>query len=959
MVFGFGFNKAKVLASAERNVKQGKLHHAIADYEKVIKEDPKDLTVMNAIGDLYARVGNPEKAAEYFRKVGDAYAADGFTVRAIALYKKLAKQDPNSLDIVLKLAELYTQQGLYNDARTQYLQVAEFRLRNGELQKAAGIFQKMLELDPENIPLQSRLAELLVRLNRSAEARDLYFRNAEGLFSRGALDQADDALARVIGIDPAFSQAILLRGTVKLKSGDPAAAAQILEKLPDIDSRPDGLQTLLKAYLEIGKLDDAEPVARKMLRVFNDASGIAAYAEALMASGAHEQALRCYREHADCLLVSQTARLAEALESCIARVKSSTSALEILAELFHRAGKSEFVVEVTELLAHAFVQDGDILRARDHYQKLMALEPDNAQHAQNYRQCVARLSGSNARTIGQPLDQEAQAFAIEEVQVAGEVEQSYPTHIAEAVEAALTDSELFDSYNLAGKAIVPLEKVLAKAPRDIRLNRRLASLYARSGRPAEAAARCRVLENVYLEAGHVSDASQFAELAVRYRERAGLAPEEPSANTVASAVPASPEPVIPADCAATQPIAAPQPLPAAAIESTPRPEPLVRPSVQEPSSAAHEFDLSAEWDEMVELEPPEDTGSPAAELAPTPSSVEDPGQTVAVFDSFDDPSGLAGIDPAASDQLDEIRFYISQSMWVEARAAMARFESAFPGLPELAELKAELASDQGEAASIPTELQVEILDEGPIGVGPTSEAATTSITASAGTEDDPLDKLVLDLEASLGKNFELVPVPAVSSGTEHASEVLKPQPSSPPQFDSAIKIATTVPSHHSVSAATEVVAEEEDAPGALSDIFAEFKESMEAGADTNEDPETHYNLGVAFKEMGLLDEAIGELQKVCQAIERGHSFSQAMQAYTWLADCFLQKGVPEAAVRWYEKALKTSMLDNEVATAIHYELACAHEAAGNRASALTHFMEVYGTNIDYRDVAERIKALKS
>ena len=145
MVFGFGFNKAKVLASAERNVKQGKLHHAIADYEKVIKEDPKDLTVMNAIGDLYARVGKPEKATEYFRKVGDSYAADGFTVRAIALYKKLAKQDPNSLDVVLKLAELYTQQGLYNDARTQYLQVAEYNMRNGELQKASNIFQKMLE----------------------------------------------------------------------------------------------------------------------------------------------------------------------------------------------------------------------------------------------------------------------------------------------------------------------------------------------------------------------------------------------------------------------------------------------------------------------------------------------------------------------------------------------------------------------------------------------------------------------------------------------------------------------------------------------------------------------------------------------------------------------------------------------------------------------------------------------
>ena len=52
-------------------------------------------------------------------------------------------------------------------------------------------------------------------------------------------------------------------------------------------------------------------------------------------------------------------------------------------------------------------------------------------------------------------------------------------------------------------------------------------------------------------------------------------------------------------------------------------------------------------------------------------------------------------------------------------------------------------------------------------------------------------------------------------------------------------------------------------------------------------------------------------------------------------------------------------IDQETRTALNYELAAAHEAAGDKALALKHFMEVYGSNIDYRDVAERIKALKS
>jgi len=152
----------------------------------------------------------------------------------------------------------------------------------------------------------------------------------------------------------------------------------------------------------------------------------------------------------------------------------------------------------------------------------------------------------------------------------------------------------------------------------------------------------------------------------------------------------------------------------------------------------------------------------------------------------------------------------------------------------------------------------------------------------------------------------------------------------------------------------------EDAGVDLAEMFGELKHDLEAGAaTTEEDPETHYNLGIAFREMGLLDEAIGELQKTCQAVDRGHPFPQVMQTYTWLAQCFLDKGVPEAAIRWYQKALNSAGIDEETRTALHYELASAYETAGDKPAALKNFMEVYGRNIDYRDVAERIKPLKS
>src|ERR1700685_3104748 len=191
----FGFNKQKVLSNAEKYVQQGKIQNAIAEYEKVLKNDTKDLTVTNTVGDLYTRLGDPDKATVCFKNVGDAYASQGFTVKAIAMYKKICKFQP-TLESLLKLAELYSQQGLLNDARAQYFQVAQEFLKAGELDNAVRIFQKILEMDPENTNMRIRLAEVYVRLNKKNDAWQIFSAAAETMRSKGSLNGAEEVLQR-------------------------------------------------------------------------------------------------------------------------------------------------------------------------------------------------------------------------------------------------------------------------------------------------------------------------------------------------------------------------------------------------------------------------------------------------------------------------------------------------------------------------------------------------------------------------------------------------------------------------------------------------------------------------------------------------------------------------------------------------------------------------------------------
>src|SRR5215510_8947318 len=528
MALGFGFNKTKVLSAAEKFVQQGKLQNAITEYEKVIKEDPKDLTVLNTVGDLYARVGQNEKACEYFKKVGDQYAHNGFTVKAIAIYKKLSKLTTSG-DAIVKLAELYTQQGLFNDARTHYMQVADQLLKSGDNAQAAKVLQKILELDPENTTTQSKLADLYIKLGKKEEARTIYYSAAESLYARQAFDAADEALGRVLSLEPENKKAALLRGMIAADSGDSRAAIQYLEQVPDLDSRPEGLRALIRAKLQSGVTEGVESLAAKLFTVHHDLSGLSSLAEWQVTHQRVEEALKLYDQYAERFFSHGPSAVVETLYPLIARIRENPSALERMLRLLKKAGDTSHLNEVMELLAHARVQAGDFVQARDLYKDLADLEPENPLHVQNYKQMLAKL-GEDSMSRPLTAEEGTQALMVEELEhTAPTVHQEYAPSVEKAIDAALTDAELFISYNVPLKAIAPLEAVLPVAPRDLRLNQRLASLYLRAGRYADAANACAVLSELYIEFGHEAEAVRYAEQAQKYSARAGSQPARPAA----------------------------------------------------------------------------------------------------------------------------------------------------------------------------------------------------------------------------------------------------------------------------------------------------------------------------------------------------------------------------------------------------------------------------------------------
>jgi tetratricopeptide (TPR) repeat protein len=143
----------------------------------------------------------------------------------------------------------------------------------------------------------------------------------------------------------------------------------------------------------------------------------------------------------------------------------------------------------------------------------------------------------------------------------------------------------------------------------------------------------------------------------------------------------------------------------------------------------------------------------------------------------------------------------------------------------------------------------------------------------------------------------------------------------------------------------------------LAELFEEFRVAEE-GDTVTEDFETHYNMGTAYKEMDLVDEAIQEFQTSAGLVKPGDGSSRFLQCCNMLGHCFVQKGMPEAAVSWFKKGLAAPGHSEDEYQALRYELASAYEQLGDFKQAREFYTEVYGVDVSYREVADKLSQLK-
>ncbi len=163
-------DKNKIIEAAGKLVAKGAYDKAIKEYQKILEVDPKDVRILQKMGELYQKKNDNAQAATFIMKVAESYAKDGFFLKAVAQYKQVLKLDPNLIDVNIQLAELHQQLQLMGEAMAYYQLVANHYDKQGDVKKSLDVLRKMVDLDPDNVQSRVKLADLYIRERMNDDA---------------------------------------------------------------------------------------------------------------------------------------------------------------------------------------------------------------------------------------------------------------------------------------------------------------------------------------------------------------------------------------------------------------------------------------------------------------------------------------------------------------------------------------------------------------------------------------------------------------------------------------------------------------------------------------------------------------------------------------------------------------------------------------------------------------------
>lgn len=931
--------------AARKFVDKGQIDKAVKEYLRIVQEDPKDVRVWLKIGDLYAKKGAKQDAIETYIRVARFYHEQGFLLKAVAVYKQILKLDPRLVDVILRLADLYRQLGQMSEAMQHFESVAAHFHREGNTKEALATVRKLVDLDPENIATRIKLAELYSKEGLVQEAAQEFQIACDQLRRQNRQDDFLKVAERLLWHRPDYHALNRELAGLYLRRNDPRRALQKLQAAFKADPRDvETLGLLAQAFQALDQKAKTVSVLKELARIYVE-------------NKQRDRAAEVYRKILEFVPSDQDAR-----DFLGAAAPPPRAAAPVPPPPVRPSTQLPPQVRAASQDAR-FGLTGD----------LPAYTPQNP-----------GLTGSMPLVDEQSLS--GVDFALPEyddndfsadmepapdpraMSAAGEQH-------AEEISKILAETDVYVKYGLHQKAVDHLRRVFTLDPDNVEAHERLKDIFVSQGREQEAEVELLKLAEViapsdpdraeaYLHellAMNGTHTGAF-DLARRFRLRVARMSSSSSEVEYAGGGVAAIDPDLDDLSLDDVPRSQQRPMGIARhrdsiddfdpdeligggqmAHGSPAPgRPPQPPTEYRGADDAFELDLGTyssgaqQHDEHAEdlpFDPEEarrfDTGMPNEEqfaiaTGPTQAAIDphmyddslavpggyDPygtesvqtpaydatnahnqdtsvGANAAPDDGLDDDE-LAEQPRAESlveDDLEEADFYMSQGLYPEAISALETLLARWPGhrllVNKLREVEAAMAGVQSS-------------DE------VAADAIEQELPSAAGTDAIELDDIE---EVGMDDLEELDPDSSVVVQSSQTKKARSPQ--------------------------------------------VKFERPIEDG-----DADTHYDLGLAYKEMGLHDEAIKAFVKALRAPGR------EVNCYVMIGLCHREQGNPNEAIHSFKQGLHAEPSDRE-RQSIYYEIGVTYESIGDVGEAVYYFEMVYKRDPSFADVGPRLDLLRA
>jgi tetratricopeptide (TPR) repeat protein len=884
------FDREKTLQVAQKYIEKRKYDRAILEYQKVVEHDPTDARTLLRIGDLQARLGSHADAIATYDRVALYYAGRGFSLKAVAVLKQISelidRHAPQLADqyghVAPKLAQIYAELGLINDALATYDAVARRLQNRGRDRDAVEIIRRMVALERSNPLPYLRLAEALCRVSRVDEAVEHFWSAAQLLTQQGRPDDALKVLERILHFRQDVRVARVAAELYLAKATREAGLSALSRLQLCFEADPRDLETLTllaRAFDVIGQPSKGVEVYKEMVRIAGETGQ----------KDLHQR----YVQHL--LTVAPKDEQVRAIATMYGVKPSERPRSSVPPESL-----TEDDIE--------FIDD----------------EPS-----------LTTTSGANGAT--------------ERPALRGDAHGAPAVHDARG--QALAEVEALRAKKQWHKAAVTLRKALVTAPHAIELRAALQQVLLDMGDQPGAIEQMLSVAQYYAERGSLTAAE--AEL----YQVLELEPEHPAALALLDQVEAlsqgrrrSAPKVAPVRRRQADP-SSPSAGEHEAFELVPRSpsSPAPPPPSDEKTEDAPLPAYELEDDDLVTVMPGPSAASPpqpATSDAPLPQFSLDSGLHIApdlAGGSRSSPA-VVSLPPASERRSEPVASRVPPSQGDSIRAALdeAQFFSA-RGLYQDASmiLRDRLEQYPGDAALLDAINALEPklnTESGTRDVGRLS-GGEPLVPADAGGFED-------------GEDTSASPPPRAEDLEAHLAETNGPRGKELiVQFstEGAIKAGPAIDADAEldlVKSLEEPKQEQID----VDEVFAKFKQGVKAQV-SDSDSATHYDLGVAYKEMGLLADAAREFELASIDPKR------ECNCLAMMGMMYRERGELDRAAEAYVRGLSAQHKTVAQEVSLYYDLGVVYEMKKDVDEAIYYFQRITRRDPTYRDVTDRLARL--